>query len=168
MLAPLFVWLLLRQAYPAALWVFLIASASDALDGFLARRFNLVTQLGAILDPLADKLLVASGILALAWVGALPWWLAVIVVLRDAVIVIGGVAYRYATGSIEMKPLPLSKLNTAMQFLLVLMSLATHAGIGMPRLWLGMLVWLTLTTTLASGVQYVRTWMRKGRRHLVG
>jgi cardiolipin synthase (CMP-forming) len=166
LLAPVFIWLLLRQAYTPALCVFLAASLSDALDGFLARRFGLATQLGAILDPLADKILIACGILAMGWVGALPLWLAVVVLLRDAVIVSGAVAYRYATGNIRMAPLLLSKFNTAVQFVLVLAALLAHSGFVVPGGWLDALVWATLATTLASGTQYVLEWARKARRNL--
>jgi cardiolipin synthase (CMP-forming) len=168
LLAPVFVWLLLRQAYTPALWVFLAASLSDALDGFLARRFGLATPMGAILDPLADKVLIACGILTMGWVGALPLWLAGIVLLRDAVIVSGAVAYRYATGSIRMTPLLLSKLNTAVQFVLVLAALLTHAGLVTSGSSLETLIWATLATTLASGTQYVAQWARKARRKLRG
>jgi cardiolipin synthase (CMP-forming) len=166
LLAPVFVWLLLRQAYAPALGIFLAASLSDALDGFLARRFGLATPLGAILDPLADKVLIACGILTMGWVGALPLWLAGIVLLRDAAIVSGAIAYRYATGSIRMDPLMLSKLNTAVQFVLVLAALLAHSGFVMPGGWLDILVWATLATTLASGTQYVVQWARKARRKL--
>lgn len=161
---PLFVWLLLDGAYAAALAVFLVASISDALDGFLARRFNLGTPLGAVLDPLADKLLVGFGVITLAWLQVLPLWLAGVVVLRDIVIVAGAAAYLSVTGKLEMTPLQVSKLNTAVQFVLVLAFVASHAGIGPSPLWLDLLVWLTLLTTLASGAQYVRVWMEKARR----
>lgn len=163
-LAPLFVWLLLGGDYMAALAVFLIASISDALDGFLARRFGLGTPLGAVLDPLADKLLVGFGIITLTWLQVLPLWLAVVVVLRDIVIMTGAVAYLFATGKLEMTPLPISKLNTTMQFILVLAVVASYAGIGITPPWLDLLVWLTLVTTLASGVQYAWIWSRKAQR----
>lgn len=168
LLAPVFLWLLLREAYHAALWVFLAASFSDALDGFLARRFGLATPLGAMLDPLADKLLVACGIVAMGWLGVLPLWLAGIVLLRDAIIVSGAIAFRFATGSIEMTPLLSSKLNTAVQFVLVLAALLIHSGLVMPALWLSSLIWVTLLTTLSSGMQYVWQWARKAQGKLPG
>ena len=165
LLTPVFVWLLLNESYQAALWVFLIASASDALDGFLARRFNLGTTLGALLDPLADKLLIGFGILTLAWLQALPLWLAAIIVLRDVLIVVGATAYFYTTGKLEMAPLWISKLNTTLQFVLVLTVLVAYAGIYVTPLLLNLLIGLTLATTLVSGVQYVWTWARKARRN---
>lgn len=168
LLVPVFAWLLLAGAYGTALWIFLIASISDALDGYLARRFNFATPLGAVLDPLADKLLVGFGILTLAWLQALPFWLALLVVLRDTVIVLGAAAYLYVTGKLEMAPLPVSKLNTGVQFVLVLGVVATYAGINLPSAGLNALVWLTLTTTLASGGQYVWVWARKARQENVG
>ncbi|MCX7627472.1 MAG: CDP-alcohol phosphatidyltransferase family protein [Methylophilaceae bacterium] len=161
LLAPVFVWLLLTQSYTYALWVFLVASLSDALDGFLARHCALATPLGALLDPLADKLLVACGILAMSWVGALPLWLAGIVLLRDVVIVCGAAAYRFITGDIEMAPLILGKINTAAQFVLVLAALFAHSTTFAKNSWLDALVWIVLTTTLASGIQYVWVWSRK-------
>lgn len=84
-LVPLVVYLLVRDQREAALWLFAIAGLSDAVDGFVARRFNQRTRLGAILDPLADKLLIVATALALAWLGLLPAWLAAIIVGRDLV-----------------------------------------------------------------------------------
>ena len=163
-LAPIFAWLLLLQSFVPALGVFLIASISDALDGFLARRFNLATPLGAVLDPLADKLLVGFGILAMSWIGALPLWLAWTVVLRDGVIVSGALAYLYATGNLEMKPLPISKANTAAQFVLVLSALLVHSENLRNGAWLDGLVWIVFGTTLCSGAQYVWEWSRRARK----
>jgi cardiolipin synthase len=163
LLAPVFVWLLLEHAYAVALWVFVAASLSDALDGFLARRFGLGTPLGALLDPLADKLLVACGILTMGWIGALPLWLAAVVLLRDVVIIGGAMAYRRVTGDVEMAPLLLGKVNTAAQFLLVLAALVAHADDIPQEGWLQYLTWLVLGTTLASGVQYVWVWWGKAQ-----
>lgn len=166
LLAPVFVWLLLRQAYTVALWVFLTACISDALDGFLARRFGLATTLGATLDPLADKLLVACGVVTMGWAGVLPLWLAGIVLLRDLIIVSGAIAYRYTTGNIEFRPLLISKLNTTVQFILVLTALLALSGVGLPDWLLTALVWMTVLTTLSSGAQYVWQWSRKAGHKL--
>lgn len=158
LLAPLLVWLLLQKDYSAALGIFLLGSISDALDGFIARRFNQGTPLGALLDPLADKLLVASAILSLFWLGHFPLWLAFPVLLRDLVIMGGALAYKRVSGKLEMAPLPLSKLNTAVQFILILVILASDDGYPQLEFLLQPLYWMTLATTLASGTQYVWEW----------
>ena len=163
LLAPLLVWMLVQEKHTLALGVFLLGSLSDALDGFIARNFNQCTRLGALLDPLADKFLVACGMLTLLWQGHFPLWLACFVVMRDIVIVSGAFAYRRATGTLEMQPLPLSKLNTAVQFTLVLVMLATADGYAPLEFALQPLVWLTFATTLSSGIQYVWEWSRRAR-----
>lgn len=160
LLAPWLVWVLLQENHTAALGIFLIGSLSDALDGFIARRFNQCTPLGALLDPLADKLLVACGMLTLLWQGHFPLWLASFVLLRDIVIVSGAYAYKQATGKLEMRPLLISKLNTAVQFTLVLVVLASADGYTRLSVALQPLIWLTFATTVASGIQYVREWSR--------
>jgi cardiolipin synthase len=162
--APLLVWLLLTGNYAAALSVFLAGSISDALDGHIARRFNQETPLGALLDPLADKLLIACGIVMLAWLGHFPLWLMITVLLRDVIIMSGALAYRHATGRLEMAPLFISKVNTAIQFTLVLAILATFSGLGWLAAVLPTLTWLTFFTTLASGIQYIREWSCRARR----
>ena len=164
LLAPLIVWLLLSQNYPAALATFLLGSISDALDGYIARRFDQATPLGALLDPLADKLLVACGVLTLTWLGHFPLWLMTAILLRDVVIMAGALAYKRATGRLEMSPLIISKLNTAVQFILVLTILAGASGVQWLSGTLPLLVWLTLATTLASGIQYVWEWSRRSQR----
>lgn len=163
LLAPLLVWLLLAGNFGASLIVFLVGSISDALDGFIARRFNQGTPLGALLDPLADKLLIACGILVLAWLGRFPLWLMAVVVVRDVIIICGALAYRRLTGRLEMAPLFISKINTAVQFTLVLAILADSSGVKWLAAALPVLVWLTLATTLTSGIQYVREWSRRAR-----
>ncbi len=158
LLAPLLVWLLLDERYLAALVVFLVGSISDALDGYIARHYNQGTPLGALLDPLADKLLIACGILLLAWQGLFPLWLMAAVLLRDFVIIGGALLYRRLTGSLEVAPLLISKANTALQFVLVLAILAHAGGIAAMAPLLTPLVWLTFATTLLSGIEYVRIW----------
>jgi cardiolipin synthase (CMP-forming) len=168
LLAPLLVWVLLQGNYAASLGVFLIGSISDALDGYIARRFNQCTALGALLDPLADKLLIACGILTLLWQGLFPLWLACFILLRDIVIMSGALAFRRATGWLKMEPLPLSKLNTALQFTLVLVILANAEGYSQVKFALQPLTWLTLATTVASGIQYVWEWSQRARRQAPG
>lgn len=164
LLAPLLVWVLLQENHTAALGIFLLGSLSDALDGFIARRYNQCTPLGALLDPLADKLLVACGMLTLLWQGHFPLWLAAVALLRDFIIMTGALAFRHATGRLEMEPLPLSKLNTAVQFSLVLVILANADGYTQLSPLLTPLIWLTLATTSASGIQYVWVWSQRAKR----
>ena len=168
LLAPLLVWLLLSENFSASLGVFLLGSVSDALDGYIARRFNQGTPLGALLDPLADKLLIACGVLMLTWLGYFPVWLMIAVLLRDILIMGGALAYKRATGRLEMSPLPISKLNTTVQLSLVLAILAKVSGVDWLSALLPLLVWLTLATTLASGIQYVWVWSRRARRAVRG
>jgi cardiolipin synthase len=165
-LSPLLVWLLLREDYTASLLVFLAGSISDALDGYIARRFNQRTPLGALLDPLADKLLISCGIVTLAWLEHFPLWLMAAILLRDAMIIGGALAYRRLTGKLEMAPLFISKVNTTVQLTLALAILATASGMAWLTAALPLLIWLTLFTTLVSGVQYVRIWSGRAREAL--
>jgi len=161
LLVPGIVVALLRESYGAALGIFLFAGASDGLDGFIARRFNQCTPLGALLDPLADKLLVVSSALVLGWLGRIPWWLAAAIIGRDLVIVAGAVAYYRRAGHLEMEPSMLSKLNTFLQISLILIVLADGAALIGVAQWLPMLFVVTLVTALVSGGHYVVVWSKK-------
>lgn len=156
-----FLWLLLRGSHGAALMLFVLAGVSDALDGFLAKRYGWRSRLGAILDPAADKLLMLCTYLALGWLAALPWWLVAMVLLRDGIIVAGALAYYRLFGVYEMEPMLVSKLNTALQIALVLAVLwaSWHGGVA-PAL-LHWLIYLVGLTTLASGSAYVWVWSRR-------
>lgn len=155
------VWSLLKGAYMTALVLFLIAGLSDGLDGFLARRYQWITRLGGFLDPLGDKLLMVCSYLSLGWIGALPDWLVIAVIARDGVIVAGTLAYRWLIADVEAEPILISKINTALQILLVLLvilSLATLADVHMLVKWL---MYLVFITTVMSGVSYVLLWGRR-------
>ena len=107
---------------------------SDAVDGFLAKRFGMASELGAYLDPLADKVLIVSIYVSLGIVDALPRWLVILVVSRDLLIV-GGVMFSWLIGKpVSVKPHPVSKLNTAAQLLLVGLVLAA-LGLGFDAGW---------------------------------
>ncbi|MGD2138371.1 MAG: CDP-alcohol phosphatidyltransferase family protein, partial [Gammaproteobacteria bacterium] len=93
LLVPPVVVLLLKQQFASALVVFGIAGFSDALDGFLAKHYDWTSRLGGLLDPLADKLLLLGCFITLGWLGLIPWWLIVLVVVRDIVILTGAVVY---------------------------------------------------------------------------
>jgi len=161
-MTPLFVYLLLQGAYTAAIWVLLGAGFSDVLDGFIARRFNKITFLGSILDPLADKILITIAAVALAWIALLPWWLAAVICLRDLVIVGGATVYYLRARRIEMDPTVSGKLNTFVQFLLIFLVLVNANGMMTLAGLLPALFVLALLTTAYSGVLYILVWGRKG------
>ena len=148
--------LMLKGEYIWAFVVFGVAGITDGLDGFLARRFNWRSQLGAILDPIADKFLMVSVFLVLAATGLAPVWLAILVIGRDLLIVTGVVCYRTLVGPVMVDASLMSKLNTAMQLTFVLVVLA-NAGFGTPReLWVTFLGAIVMATTLISGLDYMR------------
>lgn len=157
---------LLDGRYGIAALLFGLAGFTDALDGFLARQFGWRSGLGAILDPVADKILAVATFVALAATGLVPAWLAALVIGRDLVIVTGGICYRFLIGPFEGEATVVSKVNTAMQLLLVLAVLG-NAALGLPTqavvLTLGAAV---MVTAIVSGLDYVRTWsmlaMRQG------
>lgn len=155
------VWLLWHGNFVATLWLFFIAGFSDGLDGYLARRFSWRSRLGGILDPLADKFLMVSMFITLTLVGLIPLWLAVLVVGRDLAIVTGGLVYNWLFGTVQAQPTDISKLNTLMQLVLV-MVIVSGAGYGWPgQSWVIVLGACVMVTTIISGVDYVWHWGRK-------
>ncbi len=155
------VYLLLQRRFREAMLLFFIAGVSDALDGFLARRFDWRSRLGGILDPLADKVLLVSVFLCLGWLGALPWWLVALVILRDLVIVGGALAYHFTVERLEAEPSLVSKLNTTLQILLALAVVYDLGFSELPKLLLWGLIYLVTLTTLLSGIDYVVNWSRR-------
>ena len=151
---PLAFWLVLDHRIGDAFVLFVAAGLSDALDGWLARRYG-GNAIGALMDPVADKALLVVMYITLATVGALPDWLAILVVFRD-VLIVGGVVVLAVLGhAVTIKPLYISKLNTVMQIVLIAASLLQGGfGLGIPRL-LDVLTWCVVATTLASGAAYV-------------
>ena len=151
---PAAIWLVLRQEMAAAFVLFAAAGVSDAIDGWLARRRG-GTALGAMLDPMADKALLIGMFVTLAAVRVLPDWLAILVVFRDVVIV-GGVLMLWLTNApVRIAPIRLSKLNTALQLLLVGTALGLAALGRQPPYVVAAMVWAVAATTLASGAAYV-------------
>ena len=134
LVAP-FLWLLLEERYGAALLLFIIAGISDALDGFLAKYYGWTSELGGLLDPIADKLLLMGAILALGWLNELPGWLVALVILRDIMILGGAVAYHLLIDRFQAAPLMISKLNTFMQLTLVCTIIIHYGLISLPA-WL--------------------------------
>lgn len=141
----------------AALAAFALAALSDALDGFIARRFNQSTKLGRALDPVADKLLLLSGVVTLAvtrWHVGLPIWFAVLVIARDILIVAGVITIHYTIGKVRMKPIITSKICTFLQLICVCWVLVDFWNSGSRPLPLDILIWLAAAFTLISGWQY--------------
>jgi cardiolipin synthase (CMP-forming) len=151
---PLAVWLILQHRIAEVFYLFVAAGLSDAVDGWLARRRG-TSALGAVLDPVADKALLMTMYVTLAVVNVLPDWLAILVVFRDIVIV-GGVLVLAVLGQpVQIRPLYVSKLNTALQIVLVALALLLEGfGLAAPVL-LMTLIWAVAATTLASGACYV-------------
>jgi cardiolipin synthase len=161
LLVPPVVLTMLEQRWGVALPLFLIAGLSDGLDGFLARRYHWTSRLGAILDPIGDKLLMVSSYLVLGWLEVLPVWLVGAVILRDAVIMAGTLLYRLLIGVVMFEPILLSKINTVCQILLVTVTLCLLAGIEILAGLQFVLIYIVLLTTVSSGMAYVVLWGRR-------
>jgi cardiolipin synthase len=144
-----------RGQYALTLLLFFIAAASDGLDGYLAKRFNWISELGKILDPAADKLLLVGVFLVATWYGLIPRWLTIAAVARDVSIPLGALAYRVVCGPISGRPMISSKINTLLQVLYIL-AVVAHAAFGLPPdSILDALAVVTFATVLISGSAYV-------------
>ena len=162
LVAPI-VWSLLEGRYALALGLIVIAGLSDALDGYLARRFDWRTRLGGLLDPAADKLLMFAAFVTLAWIGLVPVWFSAVVVGRDIIIISGTIFYHLTVAPIHGEPTGASKLNTVFQILFVLLTI-THAWLSQPPvLALQLLGAAILVTIVISTVQYVTTGFARAR-----
>jgi cardiolipin synthase (CMP-forming) len=151
---PLAVWLVLQQRIAEAFYLFVAAGLSDAVDGWLARR-GAASAVGALLDPVADKALLVTMYVTLAAVSALPSWLAILVVFRD-VLIVGGVVCLAVLGQpVRIKPLLISKLNTALQIVLIAVTLLLGGFNLVAPILITVLVWAVAASTLASGGAYV-------------
>lgn len=158
-LVPVIFWLLVSGNTKAAFFAFVAAGVSDAVDGFLAKRFKLQTELGAYLDPLADKLLIVSIYVALGVAGNLPSWLVIAVVSRDILIVLGVVLAWIVGQAVTIRPLAVSKANTVAQITLAAFVLADEGfKLGLMDMRFA-LVWITLVLTVLSLAAYLREWL---------
>ncbi len=157
---PVVVWAIISNEMLLAFVLFLLAGISDGVDGFLAKRFGMKTDLGAHLDPLADKILIVSIYVALGVNTAVPGWLVILVVSRD-ILIVGAFMLSWILGRpLEAKPLMVSKLNTAAQIIFAGLVLG-GLGMGLSLSWL--LPWAMMvvaTLTLLSVGAYVREWVR--------
>jgi cardiolipin synthase (CMP-forming) len=155
---PLAFWLVIDHALGGAFILFVLAGASDAVDGWLARRAGVGNAIGAVLDPMADKALLVTMYVTLAAIGAVPDWLAILVVFRDLIIVGGFMVLVLAGHSPAIRPLFVSKVNTTLQIILLGLTLFLAGfGVAAPGVALAMnvLTWVVAATTLASGGAYV-------------
>ncbi|HXY98710.1 MAG TPA: CDP-alcohol phosphatidyltransferase family protein [Stellaceae bacterium] len=157
---PVAIWLVLSGEVAAAFWLFVAAGLSDAVDGFVAKRFDQRSRLGALLDPIADKALLVSMYVTLGIAGHLPTWLVILVVFRDALI-IGGFLLVAALGQpMRWEPLLVSKVNTAMQIALIGVVLA-ELGLGLAlHALVAVMVYAAGATTVISGAGYLVRWTR--------
>lgn len=141
--------------------LFCVAAVSDALDGYLAKRFNWTSELGRFLDPLADKLLLMSVFITAAWLDIAPWWVAAVAVARDLVIGGGALIYRLWFGPLRGRPTVLSKINTGVQIMYLLAVILASASGFPPREILEALAVVMVATTLASGADYVARFVQR-------
>lgn len=155
-LVPIIVILLIQGSFLKALIVFVVAGLSDALDGFLARVMNQQTVLGAYLDPIADKALLASSFVTLSVLHIVPSWLAVIVISRDFIILLGISVLSIMSISVEIRPTLISKVTTALQLITVLLALSLRSlPFDVNGSWSLAIYWVTALFTIVSGLNYM-------------
>jgi cardiolipin synthase (CMP-forming) len=156
-------WLLVTDNYRLTLALFAFAAATDGLDGFLAKRCGWTSELGKILDPLADKILLVGVFITLAALGVVPMWLAATAVLRDVTITAGAIIYKslYGYGELHGRPTAISKLNTLCQIIFLLLVVAGRAVDFAPQIAITVLGALVFVTTVVSGLDYVITYSRR-------
>jgi cardiolipin synthase (CMP-forming) len=153
---PVFAILEMGGRYDAALAILAVAAISDIVDGYVARAFHQETPLGVALDPIADKLLMATGFVILAFRGALPWWLAIMVLSRDVGIIVTALLISLIVGYRPFRPTRLGKASTVMQVLMVLVAVGSQ--VHFPLLTHGVVVagiYSTAAITVASGIHYL-------------
>jgi cardiolipin synthase len=168
LLVPVVVWAIAQGFMWLAFVLFLAAGVSDAVDGFLAKRFGMTTVLGAYLDPLADKALIVSIYVTLGINALIPRWLVILVVSRD-IMIIGGIMLSWVMGSpLKIKPLLVSKLNTVAQIVFACAVLGSLGfGIEVPLVTL-VLTGLVAALTLLSVAAYVAEWARHMNKTMAG
>jgi cardiolipin synthase len=154
-------YLLAEGEYRLTLWLFGLAAFTDGLDGFLAKRYGWMSELGRILDPLADKILLVGVFITLAALRDVPAWLAITAVARDVVITAGAITYNALYGYPHGQPTAVSKLNTLCQIVFLLLVVAGRAGEHAYDLAITVFGALVFVTTVVSGIDYVITYSRK-------
>lgn len=161
-MVPVIVILLIQGSFLKALLVFMAAGLTDILDGFLARVLHQQTELGAYLDPIADKALLISSFLTLSILHIIPGWLAVIVISRDCIILLGISVLTIMSISVEIRPAFISKVTTALQLITILLSLSALCLPGgiIREMWLLPFYWATAFVTIVSGLNYMARGMK--------
>ncbi len=159
LLAPLAVLMIVSQRFLPAFAIFVIAGLSDAVDGFIAKRFDLRTELGAYLDPLADKALLVSIYVTMAVVGELPPAIAIIVVSRDLMILTAVLISWLLDNPVAIRPVWVSKFNTVAQIALAALTLGVKAFDLPPLPGQDFAIWIVGASTIASGAVYVAQWL---------
>jgi cardiolipin synthase len=160
LLVPVVVWAISQGQMAIALAAFVIAGITDAVDGYIAKRFNQQTELGAYLDPLADKTLIVSIYVSLAIFGFIPPWVAILVVSRDIMIVGAVVLSTLVDKPLPIHPLMVSKANTAAQIVFAALVLASR-GLKIDLDWaIFVVMWTVAALTLASAAAYLVAWTR--------
>ncbi len=155
-LVPVIVIFLTQGEYFNALIVFIVAGITDALDGTMARLLNAQTKLGSYLDPIADKLLLATSFVTLAILGIIPSWLTVIVMSRDFIILLGIAILSLMSVTFEIKPALIGKVTTALQIGTIFLALLDNAVTNdVSYNWNLALFWVTALFTVASGLVYI-------------
>jgi CDP-diacylglycerol--glycerol-3-phosphate 3-phosphatidyltransferase len=166
--APVFLWMLLVDGGadgPLRWWaavLFIVAIATDGIDGYIARRYEIVTDLGKILDPIADKALTGCAFVGLSILGELPWWVTIVVLVRE----IGITVYRFMVVSDHVLAAAwMGKLKTLAQAVALSLALLPLAGIvGDWIVWVNVVtMWIAVILTIASGIDYIVSEVR-GKR----
>ena len=159
-LVPVIVWAIVSSQMEIAFAIFVIAGVSDAVDGFLAKRFNMASELGALLDPLADKALLVSIYVALGIWGAVPRWIVILVVSRD-IMIVGAILLSWVVDKpVTIRPLRVSKLNTVSQIVFAAAVLGSH-GFGVePGPVVAGIMYVTAALTALSAAAYLAEWTR--------
>jgi cardiolipin synthase len=153
---PVFLIVISNRHYGAGLVIFMAAGITDTVDGVLARLMDSKSDLGASLDPLADKLLLVSSFVFLTWLQVIPLWLMILVLTRDVVILVGYLVIYFVSTPIEVNPTPVGKVNTFLEMLTIGFALVTLARPDMPMAHVNLTAWyLTAATITISGVHYV-------------
>ncbi len=157
---PFIIWLIISEELAYAFYVFVLAGLSDALDGFLARRFATRTRLGAYLDPAADKALLVSVYVTLGLKGALPFWLVMLVVCRDFLIIGAVLISRFLSLPVQITPLFMSKFNTTAQILLAALILGQAVFAIDLSVFVIAGIYIVAATTVISGFAYLAVWLK--------
>jgi len=168
LVAPI-VYFLLVENFTAALVLIVIAGVSDALDGFLAKKYDWISQLGSFLDPLADKLLLVSCFLVCVLIGLIPAWLFAMILIRDLIVAFGALIYHFVIEEFHGTPPFSSKLNTLFQIVYLVMVIASQGVVYVADSWLNFALYCVAATTAISGLEYVWIWgLKAWNRKLKG